>query len=71
MNDKERKCINPFCRRILIDEGFPFLCARCRKSGIRFVIKGGKGVLVAGSTVIAIVGPIALAAINSHKDSDK
>ena len=37
---KERRCINPACKRLLVDE--KTLCSRCRRMGWKKIKKGGE-----------------------------
>lgn len=56
---KERRCLNPKCRKLLIDEP-DLLCSRCKRQGWRITKKAGKVVgvflLVAGSAAAGIKG---------------
>lgn len=51
-----KRCINPFCRRELVDE--KIICTRCRK---KYHIKG--------TTIGSIVAALALAGIKVYLDS--
>ncbi len=56
---KQRRCINPKCRKLLIDEP-DLLCSRCKRQGWRVTKKVGKGLgavaLVVGAAAAGIKG---------------
>lgn len=62
---KERRCINPACKRLLVDE--KTLCSRCKRMGWKKIKKGGEIAVGAG---IALGGIAAAANKLSNSDDD-
>ncbi len=53
MTDKEKRCMNPACKRLLVDE--EIICSRCMRLGWKYTKDIGKaaGVLVGPAVAIA------------------
>ena len=62
---KQRRCINPKCRRLLIDEP-DLLCSRCKRQGWRITKKVGK---ITGYVIM--IGAPAAAGIKGAMNSKK
>ena len=63
MSDKERRCVNPMCRRLLVDEK-DFVCSRCKRLGWKYSKDIGKAAGVVIGPTVAI-----LASLNKGKSS--
>lgn len=62
---KERRCINPACKRLLVDE--KTICSRCKRMGWKKIKKGGE----IGTAIVIALGGIAAVANNlSNSDDD-
>ncbi len=52
---KEKRCFNPSCKKLLIDDEKIPLCPRCRRSGMTLIKKNGGRVLQIAPFIVTVV----------------